>query len=67
MSSTALDSDRFDVEQYVEQAAALIGLPLHPEHKPGVVANLSRIQKVASLFMDFPLPDDVDVAPVFQP
>jgi len=62
-----VDAEPFDAEQYVEQAAALVGLPLHPEHKPGVIANMSRIQKVASLFLDFPLPDDVEAAPVFQP
>ena len=56
-----------DVESYVERAAALIALPLSPEHKPGVVANLGRTAAIAKLVTEFPLPDDVEPGPVWRP
>jgi hypothetical protein len=56
-----------DVETYVDAAAALIDLPIAPEHRPGVVLNLGRVAAMAALVMEFPLPDDVEAAPVFRP
>jgi hypothetical protein len=58
---------KFDAEAYVEAAAAAVGLPLDPSHRPGVILNLERIAEMAALFMDFPLPDDTEAAPVYQP
>jgi hypothetical protein len=55
----------FDGEAYVDAAAALIGLPLDPAHRPGVVLNMRRLAEMAALVMEFPLPDDTEAAPVF--
>jgi hypothetical protein len=57
----------FDAEAYVDAAAALIGLPIDPAHRPGVVLNLDRIAQMAVLVMEFPLPDESEPAPVFRP
>jgi hypothetical protein len=57
----------FDADAYVDAAAALIGLPIDPAHRPGVVLNLERIAQMAALVMDFPLPDEIEPAPVFRP
>jgi hypothetical protein len=57
----------FDAEAYVEATAALIGLPIDPEHHPGVVVNLERIAQMAALVMDFELPEAAEPAPVFRP
>jgi hypothetical protein len=57
----------FDAEAYVDAAAKLIGLPLDPAHRPGVVLNLERIAQMAALVMEFPLPEETDPAPVYQP
>ncbi len=56
----------FDADAYVDAAAALIGLPIAREHRAGVVVNLERLAAMARLVMDFPLPDEVDPAPVFR-
>jgi hypothetical protein len=55
------------IAAYVDQAAPLLGLSLTPEQREGVVRNLAVTFTVAQLVMDFPLPDDVDAAPVFHP
>jgi hypothetical protein len=57
----------FDAATYVDAAAALIGLPLDPAHRPGVILNIERIAEMAALVMAFPLPDETEPAPVFLP
>lgn len=57
----------FDPETYVDAAAALIEIPIDPEHRPGIVVNLERIAQMAALVMAFPLDDSVEPAPVYQP
>ncbi len=53
--------------EYIDQAAAVVGLPIPPEYHQGVVENFERIQIVAQLVMDFPFPEDTEIAPVFEP
>jgi hypothetical protein len=57
----------FDAESYVDAAAVLIGLPLDPSHRPGVILNIERIAEMAALVMAFPLPEETEPAPVFRP
>ncbi len=52
---------------YVDQAAQGIGLPLAPEHCPGVIDNFTRIAAIAQLVMEVSLPPDLEAAPTFQP
>ena len=59
--------DPTDIEAYVDATAQLIGLPLDPAHRPGVVLNLGRIAQMAALVMDFPLPEETEPAPVYEP
>jgi len=56
----------FVAEDYIDAAAAAIGLPIAPEHRAGVVLNLARLESMARLVMDFPLPEEVNPAPVFR-
>jgi hypothetical protein len=56
-----------DIEQYVEQMALVLDLSLDPSHKPGVVDNMTRTAAIAQLVLEFSLPPDLEVAPVFQP
>jgi len=57
----------FDVGQYVDQMALLLDLELRDEYRDGVVANFERIRAIANLVNSFPLPEDIEVAPVFEP
>lgn len=52
---------------YVDQAASIVGLPIPPEYHQGVAENFERIAIVAQLVMDFPLPEEIEIAPVFEP
>ena len=52
---------------YIEQMSEILDLPIDPEYRPGVVKNFASICAIATLVTDFPLPEDIEVAPVFEP
>ena len=54
-------------EAEVERLAALLGLPLEPERRAAVAEHLDGLLTVAHLLAEFPLPDDVEPAPIFRP
>lgn len=56
-----------DIERHVDAAAALIGLPLAPEHRPGVVLYFGLAAKLADLVMGLPLGPEDEPAAVFVP
>jgi hypothetical protein len=52
---------------YVEQMSELLDLLLAPEYRPGVVKNFATISAIAQLVTEFPLPDEIEQTPVFEP
>ena len=56
-----------DIERHVDATAALIGLPLAPEHRPGVVAYFGLAATLARLVTDFSLDMADEPAEVFVP
>jgi hypothetical protein len=54
------------LDAYIDSAAALLALPLEPEWKPAVRANLEVTLKLAALVGEKELPDDAEPAPVYQ-
>ncbi|MEH2440983.1 DUF4089 domain-containing protein [Nostoc sp.] len=58
---------RFDVGEYVEQMALLLDLQLRDEYRDGVVANFERIMAIANLVNEFPLTEEIEAAPIFEP
>ena len=62
-----MNSNSLDPAEYVEQMALLLDLQLDPEHTPGVVENFATIMAIAQLVNEFPLPDEIEATPVFEP
>jgi hypothetical protein len=54
------------LDAYIDSAAALLKLPLAPEWKGAVRANLEVTMKLAALVGEKELPDDAEPAPVYQ-
>lgn len=52
---------------YMDEAAALIGLPIPVQFRDGVALNLKRVAEIAKPMLDFPIADSVESAPVFVP
>lgn len=55
------------IELEASQAAALVGLEIPGEYLSGVAAQFRTLRDRAELVMSFPLPDEIEPAPVFQP
>ena len=52
-------------DDYVDHTAAAIGLPIERSFRSGVVQQLQRTAALVSPLLAFPLPADVEAAPVF--
>ncbi len=52
---------------YQDAVSARIGLKIDPATRAEVNENLARISAIAGFLMEFPLSQDVEAAPVFQP
>lgn len=62
-----MENQEFNVGEYVDQMSLLLDLQLRDEYRDGVVANFERIKAIALLVNEFPIPEEVEVAPVFEP
>lgn len=57
----------FDPAAYVDQMSAFLRLPIPPELRDGVIENVERVWQIAQPVIEFPLPDDLEAAPIFEP
>jgi hypothetical protein len=57
-------SDSLDA--YIDAAAASLNIPIKPEWKAEIRANLEVTFKLAALVAEKELPDDAEPAPVFK-
>ncbi|WP_392531525.1 DUF4089 domain-containing protein [Nostoc sp. C117] len=62
-----MEGQGFDVGEYVEQMALLLDLEIRDEYRDGVVANFERIKAIANFVNEFPLAEEIEVAPIFEP
>lgn len=62
-----MNNKKFNSAEYVDQTALLLGFNLPEEYRNGVIQNFERIQVIAKLVNEFPLPEDIEAAPVFEP
>jgi hypothetical protein len=56
-----------DIERYVDGAAALLALPLAPEHRPGVLRYFALAAEMAALVNGLPLAAADEPAESFVP
>ncbi|MDJ0676756.1 MAG: DUF4089 domain-containing protein [Calothrix sp. MO_167.B42] len=62
-----MTEQQFDTNKYIEQMALLLDLQLPDEYIHGVVANFDRIREIAQIVNEFPLPEQIEAAPTFEP
>ena len=62
-----MGKNEFDCGEYVDQMMLLLDWNLPDEYRGSVVENFQRIEAIARLVNEFSLPDDVEIAPVFEP
>ena len=55
------------IDAWIGAGVRLLGLPLEPERRPAIRAQLEVALQLGRLVDEFPLPDDVDPAALFRP
>lgn len=66
-SSSQVSARPADYRAYVEQTAGLLELNLPAEYRDSVIENFTQLSAIAQQVMEFPLPSDTEIAPVFKP
>jgi hypothetical protein len=56
-----------ELEKYVEQMSLLLNLPLTPESRLKVIENLTALARISKLVTEYPLPENIELAPKFEP
>ena len=54
------------LDDYIDVVAAALSLPVNAEQKPAVRMNLDVTLKMARLVQEFPLPDEIEPASVYE-
>jgi hypothetical protein len=54
------------LDKLIEASTAALGIPVEPEWKPGIKANLQVTLRAAAMVAEFGLPDEAEPAPVFE-
>ena len=62
-----MKNKKIDPSQYVDQTALLLDLKLRDEYRISVIENFEKIQVIAKLVNEFPLPENIEAAPKFEP
>lgn len=58
--------DPASLDAFMDSGAALLGIPLDPAWRPSVRGHLEVSLRLALLVAEFPLPGELDPAPVFR-
>ena len=59
-------SDVEALDDFIDAAAKLLSLPIEPEWRSGIKANLQVTLRVGAMVAEFELPDEAEPAPVFE-
>ena len=51
---------------YIDTVAAALALPIASEDKPAIRMNLDVTLKMARLVQEFPLPDEIEPASIYE-
>ena len=54
------------LDDYIDAVAAALALPITAAQKPAVRLNLDVTLKMARLVQEFPLPDEIEPASIYE-
>jgi hypothetical protein len=61
-----MGTDEDALDELIDATARALGIPVEPQWKPGIRANLQVTLRVAAMVAEFALPDEAEPAPVFE-
>ena len=59
--------EEVDWSAYLDLASKLVDLPVREEHRAATIEQLELNHRMAQLLLACPLPEGLDLAPVFRP
>jgi hypothetical protein len=62
-----MENQDLNIPEYVQQTSLLLDLPINDEYKDRVISNFEKIQDIAKIVNNFPLPESIEIAPTFEP
>ncbi|MBD2278790.1 MULTISPECIES: DUF4089 domain-containing protein [Aphanizomenon] len=62
-----MENNNLQIQEYVHQMSLLLDLPIDDEYKNSVIANFEKIKDIAEIVNNFPLPESMEIAPIFEP
>lgn len=62
-----MSTDPTQFDALIDAGTALLRIPVDPAWRPAIRLHLGISLTHAATVLDFPLPDDAEPAPVFQP
>jgi Protein of unknown function (DUF4089) len=65
--NNVMSDDAFDTDKLIDVMSAFLNLPIEPAYRKGVAVHLLASQRIAKSFLELPLHDDAEPAPVFCP
>jgi hypothetical protein len=64
MQMPEIDDETFD--KLIEAISGVLALPIEPQWKAGIKANLQLTLRMATMVAEFALPDEAEPAPTFE-
>ncbi len=62
-----MKNQTFNTQEYIKQTSLLLKLKINQEYEPGVIKNFESITTIAELVNNFPLPEEIEISPIFEP
>ncbi|MDJ1185313.1 DUF4089 domain-containing protein [Roseofilum casamattae] len=62
-----MNTSEINPQTFALHMALILDLPPEWASQPGVIANIARLLEIARSIAQFPLSDDIEVAPIFRP
>ncbi|MBK1989006.1 DUF4089 domain-containing protein [Sphaerospermopsis aphanizomenoides BCCUSP55] len=62
-----MNDANFNPQEYINQMSLLLDLKINDEYKDEVVKNFQRIKSIAEIVNKFPLAEEIEIAPIFEP
>jgi len=67
MDEQQLDLAELALAEYVDAMALVLDLPIPAAHRVAVIENFAKIKAIAQMVNEFDLPQDIEVAAIFEP
>jgi Protein of unknown function (DUF4089) len=62
-----MKDEGFDPDTVIDAMSTFLNLPIEPAYRKGIAVHLRASQRIAMSFLDVPLDDEAEPAPVFCP